>query len=110
MQPEDRIRLTHMLDSAEAALEFVRGRSASDLDTDRMLYFAVVRAVEIIGEAANQISPSTRRELDAIPWAGIIGMRHRLVHAYFDVSMKFLWSTVSEEIPKLIPELQRLLR
>jgi len=74
-----------MVDAAENVVRFVSGRSRSDLDTDRMLLFAVVRAVEILGEAASQLSDETRSRAADIPWRAIVGMRNRVVHAYFDI-------------------------
>jgi hypothetical protein len=60
MQPDDRIRVLHMIEAAEAVEAFVGGRHRADLDVDRMLLFALVRAVEIIGEAASGVSPESR--------------------------------------------------
>jgi len=66
-----------------------------------MLVFALVRAIEIVGEAASRISPETRLAISSIPWAKIVAMRNRLVHAYFDVDLDILWKTVAVEIPVL---------
>lgn len=60
-----------------------------------MLTFALVRAVEVVGEAASKVTPQGRSELPAIPWTSVVGMRNRLVHAYFDVDLDILWNTVS---------------
>lgn len=65
-----------MRDAAESALRFVAGRARCDLDDDEMLLFALVRSVEIIGEAAARVSPDGRDELPEIPWRSIVGMRH----------------------------------
>ena len=94
-----------MNDAAAAALRFVQGRRREDLDRDEMLLFALVRAVEVIGEAATKVSPDGRAALAGIRWAAIVGMRNRLVHAYFDVDRDVLWSTVCEEIPRLMARL-----
>lgn len=83
----DEVRLLHMRDAAREALTFAHGRSRADLDHDRMLVLALVKAIEIVGEAASQIGPATRAQLPEIQWAAIITMRHRLVHAYFDVNL-----------------------
>jgi len=109
MRKDDAIRLSHMRDAAREALEFVRGRARSDLDTDRMLVLAVIKDVEIIGEAANQISEETKAQLPEIPWVDIIGMRHRLVHAYFDINLKILWQTVQQDLPPLLTALEKAL-
>lgn len=98
MRKDDRIRLQHM-DAAREAEGFVRGKQREDLDSDRLLVLGLMKAVEIIGEAAYQISPSTRSQLPGIPWEDIIGMRHRLVHAYFDIDLDILWHTVQDDLP-----------
>jgi uncharacterized protein with HEPN domain len=108
MRVDDAIRVQHMIEAAESALQFVSGRSRPDLDTDRMLLFAVVRAVEIIGEAASKISAETRTAHGGIPWSALIGMRNRLVHAYFEINTDVLWVAVSEEIPALLSQLRAL--
>ncbi len=73
-----------------------------------MLVLALVKDIEIIGEAAYQISEATREQLRHVPWDDIIGMRHRLVHAYFDINLDILWQTVQEDIPALIAVVQPL--
>jgi uncharacterized protein with HEPN domain len=108
MHAEDRVRLLHMIDAAEAAMDFVAGRQRSDFETDRMLMFALVRAVEILGEAAGKVSQATRDAYPQIPWKAIIGMRNRLVHAYFEIDTDILWVASTVEIPALLPELRAL--
>lgn len=102
MRRDDAIRLRHMLDAALEALQFVRGRKREDLDRDRQLVLSLVKEIEIIGEAAYQLSAETRANLPSIPWEDIIGMRHRLVHAYFDINLDILWQTVWEDLPTLV--------
>jgi uncharacterized protein with HEPN domain len=102
MRADDSIRLRHMLDAAREALGFVRDRSRNDLDHDLQLVWALVKAIEIIGEATYQLSPEARAEVPGLPWNKIIGMRHRLVHAYFDINLDILWKTVREGLPPLV--------
>ncbi|MBI4610960.1 MAG: DUF86 domain-containing protein [Candidatus Rokubacteria bacterium] len=109
MRKDDANRLRHMRDAAREALEFARGRVRSDLDTDRMLVLALIKDTEIIGEAANQVSEETRAQFPKIPWADIIGMRHRLVHAYFDINLEILWRTVQQDLPPLLAALEKAL-
>jgi uncharacterized protein with HEPN domain len=66
-------------------------------------------AVEIIGEAAKKVSPTTRSRADSIPWQEIAGMRDRLIHAYFDVNLDLLWNTVNDDLPPLIADLEAIL-
>jgi len=90
-----------MRGAVDAAFRFVSGRERSELDTDQMLNFAQVRAVEIVGEAASKVSAEGRAELPAIAWVDVIGMRNRLVHAYFDINRDILWATVQVSLPDL---------
>jgi len=108
MQEADVIRMRHMLAAAREAVEFVYGRTRDDLNDDRQLVLALVKAIEIIGEAANQVSQSARDETLEIPWDDIIGMRHRLVHTYFDIDLDILWKTPQADLPSLIAELERV--
>lgn len=108
MRSEDRIRFRHMMDAAESISAFITGRRREDLDTDRMLLFAVVRAIEVIGEAAGKVSEEARAEAPDIPWAAIVSMRNRLIHGYFDIDTEVVWKTVTEELPALLPRLRAL--
>jgi uncharacterized protein with HEPN domain len=106
MSQDDDVRIRHMIDAIEAALRFAKGRERTDLDTDEMLLFALVRAVEIVGEAASKLSAEGRARFPEIPWTAVTGMRDRLVHAYFDVDRDILWATVTQALPTLLKELQ----
>ena len=99
-----------MRDAANVALSFIRGRARSDLDFDAMLTFALIRAVEIIGEAATRLPGPVRDAHPEIPWAQITGMRNRLVHGYYDVDLDVLWATVSANLAPLITALDAMLR
>ena len=98
-----------MIDAAEAVGDFMAGRSRVDLDSDRMLRFAVVRAIEILGEAAARVSEETRAATPEIPWGAIVGMRNRLIHGYFNIDIAIVWKTVTDEIPELTKKLRALL-
>lgn len=106
MSPDDRWRVGHMIEAADQALSFSQGRSRADLDSDAMLRMALTRAVEIVGEAAAQVSEAGRQELTGVPWAQIVGMRNRLVHAYFDINRNILWDTVQIALPPLLERLR----
>src|ERR1700689_4520162 len=73
-----------------------------------MFLIALVRAIEIIGEAASKISEETRRTIRSVPGSAIISMRNRLIHAYFDIDHDILWKTVSEEILDVLGDRLRL--
>jgi uncharacterized protein with HEPN domain len=98
-----------MLEAAENARRFISAKSRTDLDTDPMLLFALVRAIEIIGEAAARVSAEQRATSPTVPWTAIVAMRNRLIHAYFDIDRDIVWRTVTEEIPSLQSQLLQLL-
>ena len=110
MNANDEIRMRHMLDAAHTAMRLAQGRTRLDLDEDEGLILSLTKAVEMIGEAARHVSEPARGEMPAIPWTQIIAMRHRLVHAYFDIDPEVLWQTVRRDLPSLIAQLEPLLR
>ena len=71
------------------------------------MLLALVKDVEIIGEAASRVSAETRMEWPDIPWLDIVAMRHRLTHGYFDIDPDIVWSTVTDDLPPLIAQLER---
>lgn len=109
MSLDDLTHLHHMLEPAETALEFAQGESRSSLDNDKKLVFALVRAVEIIGEAASKVSKEFRERHPQVAWSPIIRMRNRLVHAYFDVDLDQVWSAVTEDLPALVTVLKKII-
>jgi uncharacterized protein with HEPN domain len=70
---------------------------------------ALVQLIAVIGEAASKVSLGTRSGLDRIPWADVVGMRNRLIHAYFDINLDILWATVQDSLPPLIQSLESAL-
>lgn len=109
MNKNDLVRLRHMLDAAQTALTFAKDRSKSELETDQMFAFAVVRAIEIVGEAASNVSEETRQEYPDIAWKGIRGMRNRIIHGYFDIDYDIVWETVTLRLPDLILALEKII-
>jgi len=109
MQSDDLIRLRHMLDAGQNAVSFIANKSRTDLDDDSMLVFALIKAIEIIGEATSKVSRSSQERFKEIPWRQIVGMRNRLIHAYVDVSLDILWHTVTNNLPPLIQALERII-
>ncbi len=98
-----------MLEWAQITESFVIGQSRQSLDENRILQLALARALQIIGEAANNITDESKRNNARIPWVDIIGMRHRLVHVYYAIDLDVIWRTTTEYIPPLIKDLERLL-
>ena len=108
MSKSDLIRLRHMLDASLEAQSFADGRSRADLDGDRMLVLALLKDIEILGEAASKVGDLTKEKFPNIPWHHIIGMRNRLIHGYFDVNIDIVWTTVTGELPGLIDKLEKI--
>ncbi|MCJ7673652.1 MAG: DUF86 domain-containing protein [Sedimentisphaerales bacterium] len=106
---DDRVRLQHMLDAALEIEQYVQSSAREDLNRDRKLVHSLVHLLEIIGEAATQVSEELRGNVPGIPWSVIVGMRNRLIHAYFSINLSVVWSTSTEDIPLLITELKKIL-
>jgi uncharacterized protein with HEPN domain len=104
----DEIRLRHMLDAARKVATLVRGKSRSILDQDEVLALALVRLVEIIGEAATGTSAAVRIANPLIPWHAMSAARNRLIHGYFDVDYDILWQILTVSVPELIAQLEKI--
>ena len=105
---DDETRIKHMFDAAQKAITFTNNRTFQDLEEDEMLALALVKLIEIVGEAASRVSKDYQANHTQIPWSAMIGMRNRLVHAYFDINLKILWQTTQEDLPSLMEELNKL--
>jgi uncharacterized protein with HEPN domain len=100
--------LLDMLLAARKALEFTHGMSREQFLANEMAQQAVMRLIQVIGEAARQISSGFKEAHPDIPWPGIVGMRHRLVHEYFRINAAEVWLVVDRDLPDLIPRLELL--
>ena len=107
---EDLVRLRHMLDAAQKAVKYAHGHSRKDLEADEPLVLSLTRLLEIFGEAAGKVSKEGQKTYSNIPWPQVVGMRNRLVHAYFDVDLDQIWETVREDLPPLIIKLQKIVK
>ncbi len=104
--------LCHMLEAADRALEYTAGVSEADFYANQMLQDAVVRNIEIIGEAANnllEVRPEFAAKYPSIPLAQIYGMRNRVAHGYFAVSTAMIWDSVQVDLPDLRKEIVKVL-
>lgn len=109
MLPADRTRLLHMRDAAREAAAFATGCTPADLAKDRLRALALVKSIEIIGEAASKVSAHTRSQYPQIPWADIVGTRNRLIHAYFDIDLERVCDTITSDLPSLLSSLESAL-
>ncbi len=110
MENKDSARLKHMLDSGQAILLFAKNRRRIDLDKDRLFMSGVLREFEILGEAASKVSEKTKKQFPQFPWKELVGMRNRLIHAYFDVDHDIIWKTIRDYLPSFVKELEQIIR
>jgi uncharacterized protein with HEPN domain len=109
MSTPDAVRLQHMRDAAAKAVHHAQGRSCADLDTDELFGLAIVRLLEIIGEASKNVTQAIKDANPHIPWRQISGTRDRLIHGYFNVDSDIVWQTITQDLPPLIAALDVLL-
>jgi uncharacterized protein with HEPN domain len=98
-----------MLDHAQEAVVLAQGRCRADLDRDRLLELALVRLLEIVGEAASRVSDEDCERHPEIPWPQIVSLRNRLIHGYDAVDLDILWQIVEQDLPPLITALETIL-
>jgi len=94
-------RIWHMLEAIDDILEFAKDKTFDDFKSTKMLKHAIFRNLTIIGEAANLLTNDYKETHKDIEWHKIIGMRHVLVHGYYDADDKIVWQTVENDLPKL---------
>lgn len=105
----DRLYLLHILESGEEIQEYVRGMTKRAFFADHKTQDAVVRRLEIIGEATKQLSSNAREQNASVPWRRIAGMRDILIHEYFAVDLNVVWATVKNGLPALLLSVHMLL-
>ena len=99
-----------IISAMDKAMDFVKNISYEEFTRDDKTVFAVVRALEIIGEAAKNIPDDIRKNYPLIPWKDMTGMRDKVIHEYFGVKLSIVWRAVKEEIPPLKPIFEKILR
>ena len=106
---DDHMRLRHMLSAAKEAADAIRGKSRPDFDHERILQLAVIRLLEIVGEAAGRVTAKCRERHSSIPWPQITGLRNRLIHGYDSVDLDILWEILTSDLPVLIGNMEQIL-
>ncbi len=99
-----------IIGAIDKTMNFVKNISYEEFIQDDKTVFAVVRALEIIGEAVKNIPDDIRKNYPEIPWKDMAGMRDKVIHEYFGVKLSIVWRAVKEEIPPLKPIFEKILR
>ncbi|MEM1582071.1 MAG: DUF86 domain-containing protein [Candidatus Bathyarchaeia archaeon] len=101
--------LQDILDSIKDIEDFTRNMDFEDFARDKKTINAVIRSIEVLGEAAKHIPKSIRDKYPSVPWRKMAGMRDKLIHEYFGVDVKILWKTIKKDVPPLKPLIQNIL-
>ncbi len=105
---DDDLHLGHILKAARRIVEYTQNMTSDAFDADYKTQDATIRQLEIIGQATKRISPSLRTKYPKIPWRGMAGMRDILIHQYEEADFDIIWKTVSESIPQMLVELEKI--
>ncbi|MBU0667513.1 DUF86 domain-containing protein [Patescibacteria group bacterium] len=106
----DGIYLEHILEAIKSIKAYTKDAKIDDFVKNEMMREAVIRKLEIIGEAARNISAGTKAKIKEIEWPAVAGMRNRLIHEYFDVNFDLVWETVKKDLPKLRKAIRQYLK
>ena len=102
--------LNDIYDSVNKGIAFIKEMTYEDFSNDEKTQFALIRVIEIIGEASKKIPPDIKDQSQEIPWREISGMRDLLVHDYFGVNIQVVWETAKNDLPELKEKIQKLIQ
>ncbi len=108
MKKDPKIFIGHIIDSIADIEEYTEGQNLAKFSKTKIVQDAVIRKMEIIGEAVKNLPPSFRKKHPQIEWKNIAGMRDKLVHDYFGINIKVVWKTVKQDIPQLKKQISKL--
>jgi uncharacterized protein with HEPN domain len=104
----DHAYLLDILNSAWTILEYMKGKEKDEFSKDSLLQDAVIRRLEIIGEASSRISAETQAQYPHLPWLAMKGTRNRVIHEYDSVEIEIIWDIIEIDLPSLITELEKI--
>ena len=107
---DDRVLVTHILNEIRFLRKISADRKYDDLLSDEYYSHAVIRAIEVIGEASKNLSPRLKADHPGIAWREIAGMRDTVIHRYFEINWQIVWSVITDDLPALDPEFSALLQ
>ena len=102
-------RLEHILMAIGNVQKFLEGKTFDDLNQDKILFYAVVKNIEIVGEAANNLTKELQLQHPEVQWKDVISMRHVLVHDYYSIDARTAWQTAQENLPQLKAQIEKIL-
>jgi uncharacterized protein with HEPN domain len=105
---KDRLYLDHIVQAISKIERYTKDVTLEDFRTNELIQDAVVRELEIVGEAVRYVSDATRRRHVDVPWSQISGMRNKLIHEYFGVDVDVVWKTITEDLPPLRKQLEKI--
>jgi len=108
MPKDDLIYIGHMLDTCRKALSRTEGKSRAQFDSNEDLQIVLTHLIQVLGEAARQVSSSFQKSHDDIPWSNIVGMRNKVVHDYMSIDLDVVWGVATLELKPLLAKLENL--
>lgn len=109
MKRDNTVFLRHILDAIQSVKQHLRGVSYEQFWQNQMVQDAVIRQLEIIGEASRNLSDDLRSAYSQVPWGEIIGLRNKLIHAYFSVDLSIVWEIANDDLPVLEEQVEHIL-
>lgn len=106
---DNRLFLKHIFDAIKTVQEYLKGRTFDDFTKNEMLFDAVTRQIEIIGEASTRLSEEFREKNDSLPIKQAVAMRNQLIHGYSKIDPKIVWKTTQEDLPELKEKIKNLI-